>query len=288
MAGPITTPNPEQTMVIRDVKPGVVILSTPFLRHGLLRLGGRATIVKLSSGNLAVFSPVALTDAVRARIAQLGGEVRYLVAPDIEHHIFLSAWSRAYPSALLVGPEGLPEKRQAAAPSSNGTIDADEKWHAIFRESEHGKTTVSPEFDADFDYEYVPSHPNREIAFVHRASRTLIQADLLFNLPAAEQYSRVPEADKKQHAFLNGIFDSLNMARGTEAQINRGRRFHWHVVSRRDRPSYSASVARIAGWDFDTMIPCHGDVIEGDARDVFSTFFKWHIEAFEKEKKTEA
>lgn len=39
--------------------------------------------VRLQSGSLAVFSPVALTDEVRAKVAELG-EVRYICAPDAE------------------------------------------------------------------------------------------------------------------------------------------------------------------------------------------------------------
>lgn len=39
--------------------------------------------VRLQSGSLAVFSPVALTDEVKAKVAELG-EVRYICAPDAE------------------------------------------------------------------------------------------------------------------------------------------------------------------------------------------------------------
>ena len=58
---------------------------------------------------------MALTQATKEKIASFGGDLRYLVATDIEHHIFLSEWAAAYPNAKLVGPEGLPEKRQKAA-----------------------------------------------------------------------------------------------------------------------------------------------------------------------------
>lgn len=39
--------------------------------------------MRLATGNLAVFSPVALTDEVKAKVASLG-EVRYICAPDAE------------------------------------------------------------------------------------------------------------------------------------------------------------------------------------------------------------
>jgi len=39
--------------------------------------------VRLQSGALAVFSPVALTDDVKAKLATMG-EVKYITASDIE------------------------------------------------------------------------------------------------------------------------------------------------------------------------------------------------------------
>lgn len=36
---------------------------------------------------------------------------------------------------------------------------------------------------------YFPGFRNKDVAFLHVPSRTLIQADLLFNLPATEQVS---------------------------------------------------------------------------------------------------
>jgi hypothetical protein len=39
--------------------------------------------VRLQSGSLAVFSPVALTDEVKRKVEEMG-EVRYICAPDAE------------------------------------------------------------------------------------------------------------------------------------------------------------------------------------------------------------
>lgn len=36
---------------------------------------------------------------------------------------------------------------------------------------------VDPEFDNEFDYEYVGSHANKELVLCHRPDRTLIEAE---------------------------------------------------------------------------------------------------------------
>lgn len=49
------------------------------------------------------------------------------------------------------------------------------------------------ELAADVEIEYWDAHANRELALLHRPTRTLVEADVLFNLPAREQYSRTGE-----------------------------------------------------------------------------------------------
>ena len=85
--------DPDKVMVIRKVTPDIITLSTPFNRFGRIRIGGRATMVRLQTGSVAVFSPVALTDTVKKESDSLG-TVKYLIAPDVEHHIFLEQWHK--------------------------------------------------------------------------------------------------------------------------------------------------------------------------------------------------
>ena len=53
----------------------------------------------------------------------------------------------------------------------------------------------------------------------------------------------------------------------------------WHVLSRGDRPSFNASIKKINTWDFVTLIPCHGDTLEGNGKEAFEKIFDWHLKA---------
>jgi hypothetical protein len=277
-------------MVIRDVTTNVVTFSVPFLRFGKFPIGGRGTlgktiqsttsllhapnlsVVRLTSGALAVFSPVALTEATKAKVASLGGDVRYLVATDIEHHIFLSEWATAYPNAKLVGPEGLPEKRREA---KDDPKIGKEPFAVVFTKDNSRDVQIGDDFDADFDREYVHTHPNKELVFFYKPDRVLIQADLMFNLPAEEQYSRVPEELKPKPGALGKLFNSLQTTQGEALGM---KRFLWYVISRGDRSGFNESVKRIASWEFDTIVPCHGETIVGNGKEVFEKVFAWHLE----------
>lgn len=266
MASKLVPSDPSKVMVIRDVTPNITTLSLPFSRFGLFQVGGRGTIVRLTSGALSVFSPVALTPEVKAKLAEKGNNLRYIVAPDIEHHIFVTEWAKEFPQAQVIGPEGLPEKR-----AKNSSVEQ-VPFSTVFTTKEHGNTRVSEEFDRDFDYEYVPDHPNKELAFLYKPEKTLIVADLLFNAPPTEQYSRTGLAADR------GIFTKLfHKIQSTQGNAIWQKRFLWYAASASNRPRFNKSASRIASWDFNRIIPCHGDVIENNARGVFKNVFEWHL-----------
>ncbi|KAI2620523.1 hypothetical protein GGR54DRAFT_103346 [Hypoxylon sp. NC1633] len=274
MSSKLVPSNPADVAVIRNITPNLVTISVPFARFGILRVGGRGTIIRLTSGTLAVFSPVALAPEVQAKVAEMGGNVGYLIAPDIEHHIFLSDWAKAYPGAKLIGPKGLQEKR--AAVKDDERIGK-EPFAFVYDASNKRDNHISDEFAANFDVEYVDAHPNKEIVLLYKPDKTLIQADLLFNLPAVEQYSRVPEAEKKSHGFLNKLFESINSTSGEAKGL---KRFLWYGISNgnRDRAGFNESIRRIEAWDFETIIPCHGETIVGSGKELFRKAFEWHLQ----------
>ncbi|KAF2112611.1 hypothetical protein BDV96DRAFT_580010 [Lophiotrema nucula] len=266
MASKLIPSNPEQVMVIRDLVPNTVTtFSVPFLRFGRIKVGGRGTAVRLQNGSVAVFSPVALTDEVKAKISSMG-EVRYITAMDIEHHIFIGPWHQAYPNAKVIGPEGLPEKRQK---QGNENVP----FSTVFKAKQ--PATIDPEFDAEFDYEYVYGHINKELVFNHKPTKTLIEADLLFNLPATEQFSKTGQ--DAGSGILTKIFCYLQSTKGKAQQ-----RVIWYGTSSGDKPGFTQSVAKINGWDFDRIVPCHGDVIESGAKGIFSRIMAWHLEQSKK------
>jgi hypothetical protein len=290
MSSKLIPANPADVMVIRDLTPNVVTLSVPFTRGGKIKFGGRATLVRLSSGSLAVFSPVALTPDVRAKIDALvasgsnpaidpARKVSHIVATDREHHIFLSEWKAAYPGAKLIGPNGLPEKRKQQAASGSDDKIRDDPFAVVFPDGPSKlDVTIDAEFDADFSYEFVDSHVNKEIVFLYRPDRVLIEADLVFNMPPTEQYQRVPEAERAP-----GLADRLFWGANTlEGDLKWARRLQWHLMSRGNRPSFNESIARIAEWDFDTLVPCHGETVVGGAKAKFVSLFEWHLKAVAK------
>lgn len=198
------------------------------------------------------------------------GEVKYLTALDNEHHIFLDEWHAAYPTAKLIAPDGLRPKRE----KMNKSLP----FHYLFPSSSaKASFSIDADFDREFEYEYVDGHANKELVFCHKPSKTLIEADLMFNLPATEQMSK--SGEDPNSGILTKLFGALQNTRG-DAKWQK--RMLWYALSSGDRDGFNKSVQRISAWDFDRIIPCHGDVIESGGKGVFAKVFAWHIEGVKK------
>ena len=91
----------------------------------------------------------------------MGNNVGYIAALDFEHHIFISDWAKAYPTAKVLGVEGLPEKREKD-PGTKGS-----NFEYVFTQKNKASMKVDAQFDREFDYEYVSSHANKELVFCH-------------------------------------------------------------------------------------------------------------------------
>jgi hypothetical protein len=92
-----------------------------------------------------------------------------------------------------------------------------------------------------------------EAVFFHRASRTLILTDLLFNVPPGSG------------SILSRSVLWLDGCNGRPA-IPRTFRFVISLNRRRAR----ALVDQIFGWDFDRINLTHGNLIEGDGKKVLA------------------
>ncbi|KAH8880290.1 hypothetical protein GQ53DRAFT_755268 [Thozetella sp. PMI_491] len=254
-------------MVIRDVTPDITTLSIPvdFL-GGRARVGGRATVVRLQTGSLAVFSAVHLTPEVRAKLQSLG-TVRYIVALNIQHHLHISAWAREFPDAHVVGMEGLPEKREQK-PETAGV-----HFGTVFSAENKSSLRISDEFDAEFSYEYLEASMNKEIVFLHKPTRTLIEGDVIFNLPCKEQYSRTDEGSS---GLLNKLLVHMFQTSGS---LDWQRRILWYGASKATRASVGESLKTIERWEFDRIIPCHGDTIETGGKAVFEGIAKMYLDS---------
>ncbi|EJD05342.1 uncharacterized protein FOMMEDRAFT_118375 [Fomitiporia mediterranea MF3/22] len=240
--------------VIREVTKDVWTFSCPFSRFGLFPVGGRSTVIRLASGDLWVLASTPLDAPTKSKIDELGGEekVRYIVGADAVHNLFLPEFKRTYPKAKLLGVPALLSKKNLKDLEFAGVYGKDP-----------GGTKYG--FEDEIKACYFSGFQNQDVAFNHVASRTLIEADLLFNLPCTEQYS------KTKFSGTVPIFGSM-----LNPYSWAHKKFVWGVGT--DKEAMKRDARTVSGWDFDRIIPCHGDVIETEGKKAWEEAYKWYLQ----------
>jgi hypothetical protein len=223
--------------MLEPLAPDLWTATAPFAVAGL-RLGVRTTVARLPDGSLWVHSPIPLGDALKAELDALG-PVRFLVAPNKVHHLYLGDWVKAWPEARLYGVVGLPDKRKDL--HFDGVLvdgKPDPAWGGVF-EQKH--------------FQGAPR--TNEMVFLHVPSRTLILTDLAFNVHEANFLTRL---------YLR-IGDCLGRLKTT--LIMR--------LAVRDKAAARASLERLCEWDFGRIVVSHGEVLEDGGPAALRAAFEW-------------
>jgi hypothetical protein len=208
------------------------------LKYMGLAVGARMTVIKLADGGLWVHSPLRLTPERRQAVEALG-PVRFLVAPNKYHHLFIGEWMAAYPQARSYAAPGLPEKRK------------DLSFHAVLSDQAPAEWAGQVEL---LPWRGAPML--NETVFFHRPSRTLILTDMAHNVsPDATGYTRF-------FFRLFGGYGRLSVSI-VEKMVNR------------DRPAVRRTVDTILQWDFQRVIMAHGNVVEGNGTQAFREAYAW-------------
>ncbi len=208
------------------------------LRFFGLELGTRMAVIKLVDGSLFLHSPTRLDDETRTALDELG-KVRHVVSPNKLHHLFIADYAAAYPEARLYASPGLKKRRP----------------HIRF----HGELDdyAPAAWSGEIDQLVFRGHPwMQEVLFFHRASRSLLVADLLMYF-------------REEAAPMTRL---LTRSFGMYGKPSLPTDFRWTIT---DRQAARRSVARILDWDFDRVLLPHGRIIAKNGKRAVRQAFAW-------------
>lgn len=202
--------------------------------HSLLgaEVGTRSTIVRLASGGLWIGSPGPFDEAQVASIRELG-PVEALVAPNTFHHVYLAKAKARFPEAEVFLAPGLKEKVPSVP--TGEVLGNESPWGDVLEQALMEGTTTN------------------EVVFFHRASRSVVITDLVFNLRKGGLWTRIAMS-------LNGGFGRFGPTKVMMGTV-------------RDRRAFLRSIERILAWDFDRVILAHGEVLETGGREAMAQAF---------------
>ncbi|MFT3724566.1 MAG: DUF4336 domain-containing protein [Hyphomonadaceae bacterium] len=216
------------------------IASGPVVSTVGFRYPTRMAIIRLSDGGIFIWSPVAPSPELRDEIDTLG-PVRFLVAPNSLHHVFLPHWRAAYPAAILYAPPGLRERRKDIAFEADLGDEPPKAWAG--------------------QVDQVPVRGNRittEIVFFHRASSTVLFTDLIQHFP------------KGWFKGWRAIIAGLDGMTGSRPQVPQKFR-----IAFADRKAARESVKLILVWPAEKVLMAHADPIRENGRAFIEQAFRW-------------
>lgn len=176
------------------------------------------TVVVPVGQKFVIISPGSAVDPTQY---QRDWDVEALVAPNLFHTAGLNKAHQAYPSAKIWGPPKS-EKKQGLPKITN--ILGVDQWPY--------SETLEPV--------YLRGMPSvEEVVFIHKPTRSLIVADLCFNIGEAKDWGG---------KFIFKIF-------GTYNRFGTSRLFASAV---KDKRAFAESVDILMAKDFDKIVICHG------------------------------
>jgi hypothetical protein len=204
----------------------------------------RMVVVRLRSGGLWLWSPVAPTPALFAAIDALG-PVEHLVSPNRMHYAGIPAWKQRYPQATAWASPRVRER--ARSQRIDVAFDADLG------------DAAAPAWAADLDQRIVRgSWYLEEAAFFHRASSTLILCDLIMALE--------PARVKAPLRWLLALVGTMSPGH-TPREV---RPTFWGR-----RGQARACLREILAWQPRRVIVAHGRGFEDDAAAQLARAFRW-------------
>jgi len=214
-------------MSIDTIGPNIFLQKHPLSMMGC-KLGKVVTIIKLESGKTVIHSTASFSKSDIGEIRDLG-EPEFLLVASNFHDTYANAGRNAFPDIPYFVPANFPNSQTL------------------------GATGIS-EFKGEDELKIIEikGMPKlNEFAIFHRPSKTLIIADLIFNL------SDSVGAWTKWFLKTTVKLDSFP---GQSAFL---RRFI------EDEAAYRESLAEIAELDFEKIIVGHGEPVIADAKAVF-------------------
>ena len=200
----------------------------------------RMAVIRLSEGDLFVWSPIALSASLRVSIDALG-PIRHLVSPNSLHHLFLGEWQSAYPAAHLYASPRLRRKRKDLSFNAELGDAPEPAWAAYIGQIVmHGSFALT------------------EVVFFHRGSHTALFADLIQNFP------------RDWFKGWRGVIARL----GGIVAPNPSAPRDWRA-SFLDRRAARVALHQVLAWPIERVLIAHGEPAIADGAALVRRAFTW-------------
>lgn len=233
---------------LKPVSTNVWIVDGPEIGYGFLGLQvpcpTRMTVVRLAEGSIWLHSPTKLTPPLAEEVGALG-PIRYIIAPNTLHYIFVQDWKAYFPNAQVFAVPALKQFAKCDVPEY---IDLDN----------HGAHAWADEIKQII----VTSRSFTEACFFHVPTRTLVLTDLIGSF----ELNRVRSPFVRFFLRTGGCVHPHGT---TPLDVRVGLLAH--------RKSVGLAVRRMIDWAPERIILAHGQWYRDNAIEELKRAFRWAL-----------
>lgn len=262
----MTYPDPLK-VINRKLTEHIVLSASGFKRFDKVNFGARMALFNYNN-KIIVWSAMPYSEEVDKALNLLTGKdqnlVSYLVIPDNEHTMAAASFKQTFPELKLIASNGV--KLGPETPIDYVISEP----HVIVGKSALADLGIQDLAILDnFEFVFLPKHGNQELVMLDKQSKTVFEADLLFNL----------RSDQPMEQFCPELGYPLNF----------NPHWGWSYISRYLNPDSTVGrflfnklvntaesatgLKNIYLWDFDKIVMSHGNVIEKNGKEEFKKVF---------------
>ncbi|KAH3678301.1 hypothetical protein WICPIJ_008851 [Wickerhamomyces pijperi] len=234
--------------VTRQYNKDIVTHSCEFgILNEYFQIGARTALIKIpGTSKVVVWSSIPPSPELTAALetSDKNFEVSAIIIPDALHYLAAKSMKELYPSALVIGSKGVKSTALDLTVDLPNDVTTGEALSPLLK---------------DFEFVRLPGHRSNELVTFYRPTKTVLAADLMFNVPydgINEQY----HGSLQTRGFMGYLLCHLNPDG-----------FMGKFISKRlfpDTKGNREGLNSILNWDFDNYILSHGVNLEnGDAKD---------------------
>ncbi|KAL6450646.1 hypothetical protein SBY92_000892 [Candida maltosa Xu316] len=227
-----------------------------------------------TTDKIILWSPLPYSTQVIDKIVEFTGvpesnlSIDYVIIPDREHNLAGKKYQEIFKDCKLIGMEGI------------NNMDIDYKFtskigNKVIRGDELKEIINDEVIYKNFEFVYLPHHANQELVVFNPASKAMFEADLLFNLgvPGSVEGKVVLEQYSPELGFPKGFNPHSGwsfVTRYLQPWSKVGGVMFRKLV---DVNKSKSGLEAIYGWDFNTIVMCHGNIITENAKEDFKHVF---------------
>lgn len=264
----MTYPNPLK-LVSRKLTENIVVAAGGFKRFDKLNFGSRMALFNYNN-SIIVWSAIPFCENVNSAIELLTGkpenEIAYLIIPDKEHTMAAKLFKAKFPDLKIIAMELVD-----LGPETPIDYVFTEKYgQKLIDKSVLAEIGITdPVITDNFEFVYIPTHGNQELVTFDKNSKTVFEADLLFNLRSDEPLEQFSELlGYPKNYFAHSGWSFLTRYLNPDSKVG-----NFLINKITNTPASAGGLRAIYSWDFEQIVMCHGNIIDKDAKGAFKKVF---------------